>query len=227
MTAAAKKNGDFVAHFFYNHSSKSRLTAAYLFGSYIKQMLEFLDIIGEVCPRDLVNTMKRFYGPKTCHPSCEEIAKMIFIPLANFLTRRVQNATYIVDGVDECELGERQVVLSTFREMMQKHDSHRVLVSGREDLHVKDFMADSITLRISNDDNKEDIRKFIEWRLEEKMLERRLTENEYVLRDIQSKLNEGANLMSVTIPITTLHVVYILIFTEDLVGKNANRSSMG
>lgn len=29
------------------------------------------------------------------------------------------------------------------------------------------------------------------------MLERQLTENEHVLRDIQKKLNKGANLMSV------------------------------
>lgn len=162
MTEAAKRDGDFVAHFFYNHSRRSRLTATYLFRSYIKQMLCFLDIIGKSCPLELVETVKRFYGLKACRPSCEEIAKGIFIPLSKFLVGHVPSATYIVDGVDECEPVERQVVLRTFREMMQQHDSQRVFVSGREDLHVEARIADSITLRISKDNNKEDISKFIE-----------------------------------------------------------------
>lgn len=195
MTKTSQKSGDFVAHFFYNHSSKSRLKAAHLFSSYIKQMLGFIEMIGRVCPQGVVDAVKRFYAPKTCHPSFAEIIDSIFLPLAKFLTRHVPGATYIVDGLDECELVERQLVLSTFREMMHQPDPQRILVSGREDLHVTNFIEGSTTLRISNDDNKEDIREFIEWRLQTKMRERHLTESECVLRDIKSKLNERADLM--------------------------------
>jgi hypothetical protein len=45
--------------------------------------------------------------------------------------------------------------------------------------------------------HREDIRKFINWKIEEKMRERKLTENERVLQDIKSKLNERADRMLV------------------------------
>ncbi|KAF5125234.1 hypothetical protein E5D57_009921 [Metarhizium anisopliae] len=120
---------------------------------------------------------------------------MIFIPLGEFLNQVTPSATYIVDGLDESESVERRLVLNTFRAMMQRRDAQRVLVSGREDLHVTNFIESSMTLRISKKDNEEDVREFIEWKIEAKLRERQLTENEYVLRDIKNKLNERADLM--------------------------------
>ena len=38
MIQTSQKNGYLVAHFFYSHSNKSRLKAAHLFRSYIKQI---------------------------------------------------------------------------------------------------------------------------------------------------------------------------------------------
>ncbi|KAK2589788.1 hypothetical protein QQS21_012532 [Conoideocrella luteorostrata] len=195
MTEVSQKSGDFIAHFFYNHSSKSRLKAVHLFASYIKQMLGFLDTIKKASPPEVVNAVKRIYGSRASRPGFTEIISNIFIPLSKFITQLVPSATYIVDGLDECELEERRLVMKTFRDMVQQRDPQRILVSGREDLHVRDFIVGSATLRISSEDNNEDIRQFIEWRLEEKMLERHLTENNNVLQDIKSKLNERADLM--------------------------------
>lgn len=192
---ASQKSGDFVAHFFFNHSSKFRLKAIHLFESYIKQMLGFLDNAGHVCPRQLTYVVKRFYGPNRCQPSFAEIIEMIFIPLGEFLNQVTPSATYIVDGLDECESVERRLVLNTLRNMMQQRDTQRVLVSGREDLDVTNFMENSLILRISKKENEEDVREFIEWKIEAKLRERQLTESEYVLRDIKNKLNERADLM--------------------------------
>lgn len=192
---ASQKSGDFVAHFFFNHSSKFRLKAIHLFESYIKQMLGFLDNAGHVCPRQLTYVVKRFYGPNRCQPSFAEIIEMIFIPLGEFLNQVTPSATYIVDGLDECESVERRLALNTLRNMMQQRDTQRVLVSGREDLDVTNFIENSIILRISKKENEEDVREFIEWKIEAKLRERQLTESEYVLRDIKNKLNERADLM--------------------------------
>ncbi|KID76803.1 uncharacterized protein G6M90_00g103830 [Metarhizium brunneum] len=195
LMEASQKGGDFVAHFFFNHSSKFRLKAIHLFESYIKQMLGFLDNAGHVCPHELTYVVKRFYGPNRCQPSFAEIIEMIFIPLGEFLNQVTPSATYIVDGLDECESVERRLVLNTLRNMMQQRDTQRVLVSGREDLDVTNFIENSMTLRISRKENEEDVREFIEWKIEAKLRERQLTESEYVLRDIKNKLNERADLM--------------------------------
>jgi hypothetical protein len=52
-------------------------------------------------------------------------------------------------------------------------------------------------LVISDEDNRGDICRFIEWKIGEKMRERRLTEKESVLEEIKSRLNEKADRMSV------------------------------
>ncbi|KAK8925402.1 hypothetical protein VCV18_005830 [Metarhizium anisopliae] len=130
-----------------------------------------------------------------CQPSFAEIIEMIFIPLGEFLNQVTPSATYIVDGLDECESVERRLVLNTLRNMMQQRDTQRVLVSGREDLDVTNFIENSMILRISKKENEEDVREFIEWKIEAKLRERQLTESEYVLRDIKNKLNERADLM--------------------------------
>ncbi|KAG8420882.1 hypothetical protein J3459_003868 [Metarhizium acridum] len=111
--------------------------------------------------------------------------------------------------------------------MMQQRDSQRVFISGSEDLHVTNFIGDSTTLCISNKDNEEDIREFVEWKIEAKLRERQLTENEYVLQDIKRKLNERAHLMSVIAPMTTVVLIHILIFKKGIMGEHANRRSLG
>ena len=181
-----------MAHFFYSHSKKLQLTAIYLFRSYIKQILGHLDMIGKPCPLHIISCIKRFYGPKRYHPSFEETIDDIFIPLSELLPTTM----YVVDGLDECELKEVQKILKTFRKLMSLH-SLKVFISGREGLNVTTAILDSIAICISNEDNREDIHRFIEWRIEEKMLEKQITEKECVLQDIKSKLNERADRMLV------------------------------
>jgi hypothetical protein len=62
---------------------------------------------------------------------------------------------------------------------------------------VTNSITDSVTVVISDENNREDICRFIEWRTGEKMRERQLTEKKSVLQDIKSKLNEKADRMSV------------------------------
>jgi hypothetical protein len=192
MIQRSQTTGHLVAHFFYSHSKKSRLKAAYLFRSYIKQIISYLDMTGKQCPLRIISYIKRFYGPKRHYPEFEEIIDEIFVPLSELLP----NTIYVVDGLDECELKEVRKVLKAFQKMISQYGT-RIFISGREALDVTNSIPDSIAVVMSDEDNREDIRRFIEWRIGEKMWERQLTEKESVLQDIKIKLNEKADRMSV------------------------------
>lgn len=179
-------------------------------------------MIGKPCPLGIISYVKRLYSPKRYPPSFDEIIGEIFIPLSELLP----STTYVVDGLDECELEEVRKVLKTFQKMISQHGP-RVFISGREDLDVTNAIPGSVAIRISNEDNKEDIRRFIEWRIEEKMRERQLTEKESVLQEIKSKLNERADHMLVHYFLITFKFVHILIFEEDFMGESTTRGSMG
>lgn len=192
MIQTSQKTGHLVAHFFYSHSNKSRLKAAHLFESYIKQILGYLDMTKKQVPLRITSYVKRFYGPKRQYPKFEEIVDEIFVPLSKSLP----STTYVVDGLDECELEEIRKVLKTFQKMISQHGT-RVFISGREALDVTNSISNSIAIVISDEDNRDDICRFIDWRIGEKMRERQLTEKESVLQDIKRKLNEKADRMLV------------------------------
>jgi len=147
-------------------------------------------MIGKPCPPSITSYVKRFYGPKVIPPNFDEIVDDIFTPLIKLLPRTI----YVVDGLDECETEEVLRVLKTFRRIISQHGT-KVFISGRESLNVRNFISDSFTIHISNEDVREDIHWFIERRIEEKMRERPLTETESVLQDIKTKLNEKADRM--------------------------------
>jgi len=186
------KAGDLVAHFFFSHSNKTRLEATHLFQSYIKQILGYLIMTRNPCPSRIVSYIKQFYGYKRYPPSFDEVIDEIFLPLSALLP----SATYIVDGLDECEPEQVREILKTFQKMGSRRGP-RIFISGREALDAASSIPGSNTIRISEEYHKEDIRKFINWKIEEKTRERKLTEDERVLQDIKSKLNERADRMLV------------------------------
>jgi hypothetical protein len=192
MIRTSQTTGHLVAHFFYSHSNKSRLKAADLFTSYIKQILAYLDMNKKQFPLRIISYVKRFYGPKRHHPKFEEIIDEIFVPLNKLLP----SAIYVVDGLDECESEEVRKVLKIFQKMTSQPGT-KVFISGREALDVTNAIPGAITVVISDKNNREDICRFIEWRMEEKMRERQLTEKKSLLQDIKRKLNEKADRMSV------------------------------
>ena len=190
MMQASQETGHLVAHFFYSHSSKSRLEAVHLFRSYIKQILGYLDMTAKKAPPRIISYVKRFYGPKRHYPKFEEVIDEIFVPLCKLLP----STTYVVDGLDECELKETQKILKTFQKMVSQHGA-RIFISGREALDVTNSISNSTAIVISDEDNREDICRFIEWRIEEKMRERQLTEDESVLQEIKRELTDKADRM--------------------------------
>lgn len=190
----SQRDNNFVAHFFYSQSNKNRLGAEHLFRSFIKQMIGFLDAAGLSCPREIVSSTKRLFVPLRHLPNFEEIIEQVFMPLSQFLSDLFPHTTYIVDGLDECELPEVHRTLRVIRKMSSL-PGRKVLISGRESLDVKSFIQDLVTTTISGVETKKDIRQFIDWKLAEKLQERRLTEEEKVLQNIKDKLNDKADQM--------------------------------
>jgi hypothetical protein len=191
------KAGDLVAHFFFSHSNKTRLEATHLFQSYIKQILGYLYMTRNPCPSRIVSYVKQFYGYKRYPPSFDEVVDEIFLPLSALLP----STTYVVDGLDECEPEQIREILKTFQKMGSRRGP-RIFISGREALDVASSIPGSNVICMSEEYHKEeyhkeDIRKFINWKIKEKMRERKLTENKRVLQDIKSKLNERADRMLV------------------------------
>ena len=153
-------------------------------------MLGYLDIIRKPCPSQIVSFVKRFFGLKRRCPNFGEIVHEIFLPLSKLLP----NTIYFVDGLDECEPEEVRKILKTFQEIVWQHGP-KVFISGREALDVTNSIGDCIAIVISDEGNREDIRRFIEWRIEEKMRERQLTEDESVLQAIKRELTDKADRM--------------------------------
>jgi hypothetical protein len=80
--------------------------------------------------------IKRFYGPKRYYPRFDEIIDEIFVPLSELLP----STTYVMDGLDECELQETRKVLKVFQKILSQRGT-RVFISGRETLEITNFIS--------------------------------------------------------------------------------------
>ncbi|KEF54086.1 uncharacterized protein A1O9_09881 [Exophiala aquamarina CBS 119918] len=171
-------------------SSESCLQARDLFESYVKQMISYLEITKSQCAPQIKRRIKQYYGPKAQRPVVDDILDDIFFPLSESFS----SATYVVDDLDECEPVEIHKVSRAFRKVSQA-GIHRVFISGREILSVSNSVKDSVELPISSSDSLSDIRRFIDWRIDEKMAERPLTEKTEILEEVKRCLNEKADRM--------------------------------
>ena len=184
------QNLDPIFHFFYSHSHKTRLKAADSFQSFIKQLLNYLDTYEIDWSHDITTYLLRFFGPKSSPPTFDEVIERIFIPLSKLVAR----ATYVIDGLDECEAGEASKVLRVFRRLTLRGEV-RFLVSGRESLDVTQSISGSIKISISEKHAREDVQEFVNWRIAERMQERQLTENSRLLEEIKKTLIDKADRM--------------------------------
>lgn len=223
LVKEAQDSREFVGHFFCSHSDKSRLEATDLFRSYIKQMLSFLDTTEQSYPSEVASCLRHYFGQRALCLTLDEIIAKIFIPLSRLL----QHGTYIVDGLDECPAVEVHKVLKVFRKLQSDHDLNlRIFISGRESLDVSHSIPGSSTIYISNQNAKRDICEFIEWKIEDKMCERRLTDNEDILQVIKTTLLDKADRMWVLSKLCQFWCT-LTNLEQDLMGQPTDRVYMG
>ena len=189
LVKETQESHELVAHFFCSYLDKSTLTAIGLFKSFVKQMISFFDMRELSYPSKIAFYLRRYFDLGASPPTFEEIVAQIFFPLVALLPR----ATYIVDGLDECPTAEIYRVLKEFRTLQSHHELNlKIFISGRGTLDISNSITGSSTIHISNQNAKQDISEFIKWKIEDKMHERRLTDDEDVLQNIKATLLDKA-----------------------------------
>ena len=191
MSNEIQEKKPLVAHYFFNQSYTFSLEASDLFRSYTKQILRYYDRVGKPYPSEDICPLRRFYGSNASPPTFNEIVDKVFLPLS----KSSPSVAYIVDGLDECQADEISRVLKVLRTIISTSQGAQVLVSGRETLHVQHSIQGSSIIQIGNEDVQEDIRDFINWKIEEKTRDRRITDTESLLQDIKSTLIDKADRM--------------------------------
>ena len=179
-----------VLHYFYRHSHKADLNAIAFLKSCIKQMLTHLESTSQSCPPAIDSYLRHHCGPNKNHTHLEEVIENAFTPL----TSAIDRITLVVDGLDECDNKEAQKVLKIARGFM-KEPGRKAFISGRASLDIVNSVPGSSCIRISEEDAASDISGYIRWKLEEKMLERRIVDDLEVLTEIETILLENAEQM--------------------------------
>jgi hypothetical protein len=190
----AQKTGRPVLYYFFDHSFRGHLTACALFESYTKQLVYHLESTRKGCPPVVIDRIVDFYGPDRRPPSLEEVVDELIIPLLAITGQ----STFIVDGLDECSAVEAREVLAVFKRLITL-SSIRAFIACREDIDVIRVIQGSVRLRITPENNKEDMELFIEHQLETMQSYRRICDNGDMLANIKEELLKRADRMYVAL----------------------------
>ena len=179
-----------VLHYFCRHSHKADLSAIAFLKSCVKQMLTHLESTSRSCPLAIESYLRQYCGPNKDHSDLDEMIENAFIPLTSVIGR----VKLVVDGLDECNNKEVQEVLKIVRGFM-KEPGRKAFISGRASLDIVNSVPGSLCIHISEEHAVSDISGYIRWKLEEKMLERRIVDDLEVLAEIETTLLENAEQM--------------------------------
>lgn len=181
-----------MGHFFYDCSQENSLRAQDAFSSFAKQIIIYLDAIGRTCSLAVIDAVKRYFGPNKPAPSFGEIIDDLFVPLCKQLGAGV----FVVDGLDLCDQAEVFKALKVWKQFTPTA-ALRWLVSARESVE-QDFKAlykGAQLISVPEVSNREDIKNFIDWKINELQAERTLTKDERLLDEVRCQLNARAHKM--------------------------------
>jgi hypothetical protein len=86
--------------------------------------------------------------------------------LLELFCQKVAKQYIIIDGLDECDIKERKLVLSFFNSMVDQHDlkdpgKTRVLFVSQDEPDIKEGLPMAAVIKIGPADNENDIRSFV------------------------------------------------------------------
>lgn len=202
-TAAVEKakdmstqSGTAIVYFYCETGQRDMLRGVDLLASYIKQLIVFLDRIGKPWPEQVYDGIVKFFGDKHSEPDFNDLDDIFSI-----LFKHMMKATYIIDGLDEFDKREVEMVLHMVRRLFgTKSETHgsRILIFSRDQvapkLDVSRSVPGTIHLSISPNNNKNDIQQFIETRIQEKTdYCHELIQDPSLMRETKEKLLKGAS----------------------------------
>lgn len=176
----------------------SQKQAFYIFSSMIKQLCEFLTLRSIPYPHSTLEGLKKFYGRRRSEPDFEDIME-IFRRLFHY----VPHTTYVVDGLDTLDSRDAQTLLSFLRGLFdssaQQHNPQLLLVSRDQIpgcLDLTHFFP-RISRISTSTNNVQDIQEYIQARVADKMMDKKLTDNAQLLEELSRDLLQKSSGMYV------------------------------
>ena len=90
------------------------------------------------------------------------------------LTEQYTCATIIIDALDECDVTTRHSLLAALSSIMQHGSSTKIFVSSRDDKDITLKLQDFPNLYIKASNNAEDIDRYVHFKVEQAVADRRL-----------------------------------------------------
>ncbi|KAM0249501.1 hypothetical protein ACHAQJ_009049 [Trichoderma viride] len=183
-------------YFYCDHEYYGKLDASYIVSSFIKQICQFLYQTSRPYPEDVVQDLRKFFGPRRTQPDFDDLQNIF-----SRLFYAVPNTIYIIDGIDALHEDHAIQLLKVIQRLFCNPNlskSSRILLLSRDQVpgYINiDTFIDGIR-RISISANvMQDIKNYIETSVSEKMMYRRLTDDNSLLKEIkETLLTESSNM---------------------------------
>lgn len=178
-----------VAFFYCDYEYSDELDASFIISSLIKQLCEFLYQQFQCYPTDIISDLQKFFGPERIRPDFDDLQD-IFSRLCPIVPRTV----YIIDGIDALQEIHAIRFLKFIQRFFSSTDaSHgsQILLLSRDQvpgyINIGTFIHGIHQISISTNATQ-DIKKYVETSIDEKMMYRKLTDDVSLLNKIKETL---------------------------------------
>ena len=101
------------------------------------------------------------------------------------LTEQYTSTTIIIDALDECDVTTRHSLLAALSSIMQHGSLTKILVSSREDKDITLQLQELPNLYIKASDNAKDIDRYVHFKVEQAVADRRLLDGDVSTETVQ------------------------------------------
>lgn len=182
-------SGSPVVFFYCDYEYNDKLDASFIVSSFVKQICEFLYHRFKRYPQDIASDLRKFFGPERTLPDFDDLENIF-----SRLCHAVPGTIYIIDGIDA--LQETHAI--RFLKLMQRlfcctnaFQKSRILLLSRDQvpgyINIATFIHGIHQISISTN-AEQDIKRYIEKSIDEKMMYRKLTDDVSLLKDIKEIL---------------------------------------
>lgn len=178
-----------IIFFYCDYEYHGKLDASCIISSLIKQICEYLYQKCGRYPEDVTEDLHKFFGLKRTKPDFDDLQYLF-----SQLFRGVLNAVYVIDGIDALQEGHAISILTFIQQLFSSSDTSqksRILLLSRDQvpgyINIGTFIRGIREIPMSTN-AMQDIEHYIETRVIEKMMHRKLTDNVSLLRMVKEIL---------------------------------------
>lgn len=176
-----------VVYFYFDGNQRDVLKAEDFIRSCVKQLLRRLYRPDLEPSEDIRMAVVRLFKVGVQPPTYDEIVQSLLIPLI----RQFQNLTIAVDGLDVCAREEYSRALETLY-AIREVSPIKLFVSGRRELEITRRLPGAMHIQITSDEIGQDMALFVVHRINTRMRDKRLSDNEEMVQCMKETLVEKA-----------------------------------